>query len=74
MYLSTDNYGEENAGIIYTIHNTLLNQPAVTLFFAKSGDYWDIAHEHYGVGVYAVGYRSCTTDPEKVCYISNEVL
>ena len=75
MYLSTDNYREDNAGIIYTIHNTLLSQPSVTLI-AENGHYSHIANnlEHAGIGVYAIGYRSCTTDPEKVCYISNQVL
>ena len=75
MYLSTDVYREDNAGINYTIHNTLLSQPALTVI-AGSGDYRynDEQFHTFNEGVYAIGYQMCAADQEKVCYISNRVI
>ena len=75
MYLSTDVYRDDSAGINYTIHNTLLSQPALTVI-AGSGHYRnnDEERNNFNKGVYAIGYQMCTTDQEKVCYISNKVI
>ena len=75
MYLSTDVYREDNAGINYTIYNTLLSQPALTVI-AGSGDYRNNNEKFYTLneGVYAIGYQMCTADQEKVYYISNRVI
>lgn len=72
---STDVYREDNAGIDYTINNTLLSQPAVTVI-AGSGDYRSNVTGYFteGWGVYAIGYQLCTSDREKVCYISSRVI
>ena len=75
MYLSTDVNREDSAGINYTINNTLLSQPALTVI-AGSGHYQsnDKQLNTYSEGVYAIGYQMCTTDQEKVCYISYGVI
>lgn len=75
MYLSTDVYRNDNAGINYTINNTLLSQPALTVIAGSGGHYRynDEKFHNFNMGVYAIGYQTCTADQEKVCYISNKV-
>lgn len=74
MYLSADDYIEDNAGIIYTINNTLLNQPSVTVIAASGHyNYWETEGRTTQGSVYVIGYQSCTSDPKKVCYISHRV-